>query len=414
MNRKLTFSISLLGVGLAAVWLANAGAAPTVTFEIDPPNPVAGQTILLRDTSPSAASSWLWTFGDGSSATSASPSHAWPAAGAFTVQLAAQGTTVEQSVYVTASTTLRLLASHPFDVAIAAKDPKTGADSPGQAVSVTDRFGWFSFPGITQDAGNPEVTVKLLEASTFGHYWIFWSAMTSLPYTMTVTDVTTGQVQVYEKTGSDPSGGWDLTSFPWVTPVPTVPSGPTETPVPGQPTRTRTNTPTPSATATGAPAATPTPTPTPGITQITLRASSWAWNWCKGSDQTNPGLPHCNILPDACSPTIEDSSIVGEPPNTFSCVKCVIHLHEGCSYNLVLYNADPPLGEPSSAHAVSDNSQIGLPATTVAPGQQATFNLTIPTGGGEQDFHCTNDSCAQGGPPETTHEKMLGKILIDP
>ena len=60
---------------------------PTVTFEIDPPNPVAGQASVLRDTSPSAATSWLWDFGDGSSATSASPSHVWTAAGAYTVQL---------------------------------------------------------------------------------------------------------------------------------------------------------------------------------------------------------------------------------------------------------------------------------------------------------------------------------------
>ncbi len=409
MNRKLTSSISLLGVGLAAVWLAKAGATPTVTFEIDPPNPVAGQSILLRDTSPSAAASWLWTFGDGGSATSASPSHVWAGAGAYTVQLSAQGTTVEQSVNVTSATTLRMLASHPFDVAIAAKDPKTGADSPGRAVSVTDRFGWFSFPGITQDAGNPEVTVKLLEAPTFGHYWIFWSAMTSLPYTMTVTDVTTGQVQVYEKTGSDPSGGWDLTSFPWVTPAPTVPAAPTETPVPGQPTSTRTKTPTPTATATGAPAATPTPAPTPGITQITLRAQSWQWNWCFAADQS---IHPC--VAGACAYEIEQTSVVGQPPNTFTCHKCVIHLHEGCSYNLTLYNGDPPDGEPSSAHAVSDNPAIGLPATTVSPGQQFTYLLTIPPGAPEQDFHCTNDSCAQGGPPETTHELMLGKILIDP
>ena len=64
-------------------------------------------------------------------------------------------------------------------------------------MDVTDRFGWFSFPTLTNDPGNPEVTVKVLEAPTFGHYWLFWSAMTSLHYTMTVRDVSTGQVEVY-------------------------------------------------------------------------------------------------------------------------------------------------------------------------------------------------------------------------
>src|SRR5262249_52394466 len=158
-----------------------------------------------------------------------------------------------------------------------------GAASPAQAVAVTDRFGWFSFPGITNDPGNPEVTVKVLEAPTFGHYWIFWSAMTSLKYTMTVRDVTTGHVEVYQKTDDSPCGSWALTSFPYAAASPTVtPAAPTETPIPGQPTRTRTPTPARTATSTGGggtPTATPTPTvtPTPGPTILTLRATSWQW-----------------------------------------------------------------------------------------------------------------------------------------
>src|SRR5215831_4659609 len=63
-RRSLTaLSITVFALALAAAWLAKAGAAPTVTFEIDPPNPVAGQPIVLRDTSPAASSSWLWSFG---------------------------------------------------------------------------------------------------------------------------------------------------------------------------------------------------------------------------------------------------------------------------------------------------------------------------------------------------------------
>src|SRR5262252_7370270 len=204
MKRRLLLSIAALGLASAAVLLSRAGAAPSVTFELDPPNPVAGQTIRLRDTSASSASSWLWDFGDGASATNASPAHTWTAAGSYTVRLTSQDTTAEAAVTVSSSTTLRLLAAHPFEISIEAVDPGTGAASPAQAVAVTDRFGWFSFPGITHDAGNPEVTVKVLEAPTFGHYWIFWSAMTSLRYTMTVRDAITGQVEVYEKTDDSP------------------------------------------------------------------------------------------------------------------------------------------------------------------------------------------------------------------
>ncbi|HWZ84822.1 MAG TPA: PKD domain-containing protein, partial [Thermoanaerobaculia bacterium] len=186
MRQKLPRSIAACVLAFAAFWLARAGAAPTVTFEVNPPNPVAGQAVVLRDTSTAGATSWLWDFGDGTSATTAAPSHVWAGPGPYTVTLQEQDTTAQAMVQVSAATTLSLLASHPFEISIDAKDPNTGAASPAQAVAVGDRFGWFSFPGLTHDPGNVEVTVKVLEAPTFGHYWIFWSAMTSLQYTMTV------------------------------------------------------------------------------------------------------------------------------------------------------------------------------------------------------------------------------------
>jgi PKD repeat protein len=407
MKRKLFTSILVFSLALAAVWLAQAGAAPTVTFEIDPPNPVAGQTIVLRDTSPLASSSWLWSFGDGASATNASPSHTWASSGSYTVQLTAQGTTTDQTVTVTPSTTLRMLAVHPFDVTISAQDPNHGdALSSGQAVSVTDRFGWFSFPGITNDPGNPEVTVKLLEASTFGHYWIFWSAMTSLKYTMTVTDVTTGQVQVYEKTDSAPSGGWDLTSFPWVaatTPgiTPTA-APPTATPRPGTtlpPPPTITRTPSASATAVAAPTVTPTPTPS-GPAQLGLRVESWEWSWCSAGAPCQPGN---------CAYAVGNPNPSGNGQNG-------ITLHEGCTYQLTIYNTDPPGGDQTQPHELDSGlAAIGVPDTSLLPGQIATYTITIPTSGtADYGFSCKNNSCSDGGPPETTHEKMLGVVHVVP
>src|SRR5262245_53954505 len=169
MKRRLLFVLAVLVPASAALRLSRAGASPAVTFEVDPPNPVAGQTVRLRDTSSSPASSWLWDFGDGASATTAAPSHAWGAAGPYTVRLTSQDTTAESALTVSASTTLRLLGAHPFEITIDAVDPGSGGASPARAVAVTDRFGWFSFPGITNDPGNPEVTVKVLEAPTFGH-----------------------------------------------------------------------------------------------------------------------------------------------------------------------------------------------------------------------------------------------------
>ncbi len=408
MNHRLPRGIVLAALGLAGLWLARAGAAPTITFEIDPPNPVAGQTVRLRDTSPGAATSWLWDFGDGASATTASPSHAWAGAGAYTVRLLAQDASAETAVTVTPETTVRLLAVHPFEIAIDAKDPNTGADSPARAVAVTDRFGWFSFPGLTHDPGNPEVTVKVLEAPTFGHYWIFWSAMTSLRYTMTVTDVATGQVQVYDKTDDAPSGGWDLQSFPYGTtttpgapsPTPGGPSPtaapPTSTPVPGQtnsPTKTRT--PTPTRTATPTPTATPTATPS-GPTLLTLRATSWQWDWCPSADQ---GFRPCSA--GACPYEID--------PN--HSVHGVITLHQGCSYQVTLYNGDS--GEFAPYHQLNAHPEIGLPNPIQIPLGQTLppVTITIPAGGiPDVNFSCLNTSCGTA----QQHEGMLGLIHVAP
>ena len=403
MNRKLAPFIPVFAVALAAIWLAKAGAAPTVTFEIDPPNPVAGQAVVLRDTSAAASSSWLWSFGDGQSATNAAPSHTWTSPGTYTVGLTAQGTTTEQTVTVTPSTTMRLLAVHPFDVTISATDPNSGADSPGLAVAVTDRFGWFSLPGITNDPGNPEVTVKLLEAPTFGHYWIFWSAMTSLKYKMTVTDVTTGQVQVYEKTDSAPSGGWDLQSFPYA-PTPTPPP-PTETPVPGQPSHTRTPTRAATGTATPTPTgspATPTPTPTPlGPTQLGLRVLSWQWDWC------SVDVP-CQI--GSCPG--HSPSYVVENPDPMGHGNNGITLYEGCTYQITIHNGDAIGGDQTQPHELDTGLQaIGVPDTIIYQGQTVTYTITIPTLPPQDlDFSCKNTSCGNSN----QHEGMLGIVHVQP
>ncbi len=395
---------AILLLVLAVAWLAPAAAAPTVTFEMDPPNPVAGQVVRLRDTSPTAATAWVWDFGDGSSADTASPSHAWSEPGTYAVRLVAQDASSEKTITVSPQTTLRLLAAHPFEIAIDAKDPGTGGPSPARAVAISDRFGWFSFPGLTNDPGNPEVTVKVLEAPTFGRYWVFWSAMTSLEYTMTVRDALTGQVQVYEKTDPAACGGWDTSSFPsdpTTTPTPSAheltPTAATATPMPGQPTRTWT--PRPPATPTAS--RTPTVTPTPGQTQLVLRATSWQWDWCPAQLPCTPG-----ICPYAVGPGTRGNN--------------EITLHMGCSYTLTMYNGDSDTGDQTQPHETNSPSgpNIGFPAYVVMPPgviNPTTFNLTVPTGSpADISFSCFNSGCANGGPPESTHELMTGVIHIAP
>jgi PKD repeat protein len=402
MTHRLDRPAAILFAALAVAWLARAAAAPTLTFDMDPPNPVAGQVVRLRDTSSTAATAWLWDFGDSASADTASPSHAWSEPGTYTVRLAARDASAEKTITVSQETTLRLLAAHPFEISIDAKDPGTGAPSPAQAIAISDRFGWFSFPGLTNDPGNPEVTVKVLEAPTFGRYWIFWSAMTSLEYTMTVRDVLTGQVQVYEKTGPDPCGGWDTQNFPYApTPTPTgtgatpTPAPPTSTPNPNA-TRTPTRTPTKTPTITATPTVTMTPTPTPsGPAQLTLRATSWQWDWCPSSDQ---GFLPCRA--GSCPYEIEPDPAHG-----------IITLHQGCSYQITLYNGDS--GEFAPYHEINAHPEIGLPAEILPIGQILTppIIITIPAGGvPDVNFNCMNTSCGNS----QQHEGMLGIIRVVP
>jgi hypothetical protein len=114
-------------LAIASAWLARAAAAPTISFELSPPNPAAGQSVLLRENSPQAGSGWFWDFGDGTSSETASPSHAWQEPGSYTVRLLSQGASAESEVVVSAPDTLRLNGAHPFEITLQAYPPDGGA-----------------------------------------------------------------------------------------------------------------------------------------------------------------------------------------------------------------------------------------------------------------------------------------------
>lgn len=89
-----------------------------------------------------------------------------------------------------------------FELAVTARNPRTGAEIAGRAIEEGDRFGYFSFPGLTGDPAFPEVVVKMVDATGRpapygGHVWVFHSALTDLDYTLTVRDTQTGRVETY-------------------------------------------------------------------------------------------------------------------------------------------------------------------------------------------------------------------------
>ena len=392
MNRTRVRSVVLPACALAAAWLARAASAPNVSVEVSPPNPTAGQSVRLRDTAAEAVSGWFWDFGDGQSSQAASPSHSWGEPGDYTVRLLAEGASADLAVVVSPSGTLRLNAAHPFELTVEAYHPDTGEASEARAFAQSDRFGWFSFPALTRDPENPEVTVKILEAKQDGYYWFFWSGMTTLDYTLTVREVSTGRVAIHRKEGTAPCGGWDTRSFAFVpTPTPAAPTvppswSPTFTPTKTAPpsggvaTRTppQTRTPTQTPTATLTPTITPTPTVTPTPTPappplISLRAIQWQWDFFS-----------------------TDLGIVGGSQIT---------LQVGHTYQVLVYNGDAE--DVTEIHSLGGLSGIGLQGGPLPQGESLPLQTITPMNPGVFAFNCTT-FCG------FNHDDMVGVVVVVP
>jgi len=112
--------------------------------------------------------------------------------------------------------TLVLNSAHSFNVTLVATNQHSNnVTGNGVALPQTDTFGYFSLPTITQNPSNPEVFVKILDATGIGSgYWVFFGHLTDLIYDMTVTDNVTGQSKVYHKDAGNTPGGFDTTTFP--------------------------------------------------------------------------------------------------------------------------------------------------------------------------------------------------------
>jgi hypothetical protein len=106
-------------------------------------------------------------------------------------------------------------AGDRFIVSLSATRPATARTTQGLAIPQDDRFGYFSLPEFMGDPDFPEVFVKMVDATSFtGSFWVFHTGLTSLPYTLTVTDTNPGEVRTYESDGG-PSfcGGADTETF---------------------------------------------------------------------------------------------------------------------------------------------------------------------------------------------------------
>ncbi len=227
-------ALAVLGLsilaGIAAI------TAPTASFSASTPNPAVNSVVQFSDTSAGAPTSWAWDFGDGGTSTQQNPTHVYAAPGPFTVRLTAGNASGSNSaalaMTVTAETVLRLNAAHTFDLTLFARDPRTGNTGAGRVIGQNDVYGYFSIPAVSGNAGNPEVIVKMVDATGIGQsYWVFYGCMTDLEYTLSVKENATGVVKTYSKDVGKPCGQFDTSGF-LPTQTPGVSPTPTRTPTP--------------------------------------------------------------------------------------------------------------------------------------------------------------------------------------
>ncbi len=100
-----------------------------------------------------------------------------------------------------------------FSVTLDAHRPGSEAIIHGTAMASGDQFGFFSLPEVSGDPQFPEVVVKMIDGRPVnGNFWFFHTGLTSLDYTLTVTDSVTGEVQTYES-ATPFCGGADTRAF---------------------------------------------------------------------------------------------------------------------------------------------------------------------------------------------------------
>ncbi|MEO8192020.1 MAG: PKD domain-containing protein [Acidobacteriota bacterium] len=247
----MNFTASLIS-GIAALSIslfASVGglfstSAPAASFSVSTPNPAALSLVQFTDTTAGGPTSWAWDFGDGGTSTDRNPAHVYASPGSFSARLTASNASGPASatlpVTVTDSGVLRLNAAHSFDLTLSARDPRTGNAGAGKVIGQNDVYGYFSLPTLSGNAGNPEIIVKMVDATGIGqNYWVFYGSMTDLEFTLSVKENATGVVKSYRKDDSKPSGQFDTSGF----------LAAATTPTPGAPAPTATPTPPPGSTA---------------------------------------------------------------------------------------------------------------------------------------------------------------------
>ena len=196
-----TFTVILTATNTAgsdavskSVTVAQAALAPVAAFTASPSAPAIGQTVTFTDASTNTPIAWAWTFGDGGTSTAQNATHAFTAAGIFTVTLTATNAVGSNAV------------SHDVTVAPSGLAPASAftffpnAPTTGEAVAFMDAstnsptdWSWTFGDGNTSTLQNPShifsapgtFSVTLMAHNSYGNSTTTTDLVVSAPSTST-------------------------------------------------------------------------------------------------------------------------------------------------------------------------------------------------------------------------------------
>jgi PKD repeat protein len=182
---------------------ASEGSAELeAAYDFAPLAPVENTSVQFEDQSTGEPDSWLWDFGDGATSSERHPSHAFEVAGTYSVRLnvsrdgeadAVQRPLTVYEAQACATTGESLCLLDRFRVELVWEDFE-GQTGVGQAQPLTTDTGAFWF----FQADNLELMIKVLDGRFLNDcFWVFYGALSTVEYTVTVTDSLTAASASY-------------------------------------------------------------------------------------------------------------------------------------------------------------------------------------------------------------------------
>lgn len=209
------------GMEILLTVLDGPDPAPVPDFEFDCQDRVCTfDASSSTDNRPIPAGGYAWDFGDGQTGSGKIVVHTYAADDAYSVTLtvtddSGQPASKTQPVLVATgcvpTSRVLCLQDSRFKVEV---DFTSSTSGQGVAIPFSGKSGFFRF-------GNPasiEVGVKILDGrASNGHWWVFHGSLTSVEYTLKITDTETDAIELYHKPASPsgpPCGGADTSAFP--------------------------------------------------------------------------------------------------------------------------------------------------------------------------------------------------------